>query len=76
MPIVWQPAILAIWPTAEPTEPAAVETTTVSPGRGCPTSSSAKYAVTPLRPSTPSDSESGRSVSLTLRVIALPSETA
>ena len=42
MPTVRQPAILAIWPTAEPTDPAAVDTTTVSPGRGRPTSSSAK----------------------------------
>ena len=35
MPTVRQPMSLAIWPTAEPTAPAAVETTTVSPGRGC-----------------------------------------
>src|SRR5215203_7289363 len=39
---VRQPAILAICPTAEPTAPAAVETTTVSPARGRPTSSRPK----------------------------------
>ena len=31
MPTTRQPLILAIWPTIEPTDPAAAETTTVSP---------------------------------------------
>ena len=76
MPTVRQPASLAICPTAEPTDPAAVDTTTVSPGLGSPTSVSAKYAVTPLSPSTPSASDSGRSVSVTLRRMGRGSVTA
>ena len=55
--------IFAIWPTAEPTAPAAGETSTVSPGLGSPTPFSASSAVTPLIPSTPSASERGRSIS-------------
>ena len=34
MPTTRQPLILAIWPTIEPTEPAAADTTTVSPRFG------------------------------------------
>jgi len=34
--------ILAIWPTIDPTEPAAAETTTVSPAFGLPISSNPK----------------------------------
>src|SRR5438876_139128 len=34
MPTTWHPLIFAIWPTIEPTEPAAAETTTVSPSFG------------------------------------------
>ena len=37
-----QPAILAIWPTRWPTEPAAAETRTVWPSFGSPTSKSPK----------------------------------
>jgi hypothetical protein len=37
-----QPVILAIWPTNWPTAPDAADTTTVSPGRGRPTSSRPK----------------------------------
>ena len=37
MPTTRQPLIFAIWPTIEPTEPAAAETTTVSPAFGLPT---------------------------------------
>ena len=36
-----------------PTDPAAPDTATVSPASGRPTSSSPKYAVSPLRPSVP-----------------------
>ena len=50
MPMVRQPLILAICPTHDPTAPAAVETTTVSPAFGWPISSSAKYAVRPFSP--------------------------
>jgi hypothetical protein len=42
MPTVRQLLILAIWPTAAPTAPAAVDTTTVSPGFGAPMSRSPK----------------------------------
>ena len=38
MPTVRHPWILAIWPTMWPTEPAAADTTTVSPAFGWPTS--------------------------------------
>ena len=65
--------MFAIWPTAEPTAPAAVDTTTVSPGRGKPISVKAKYAVTPFNPRMPSESDSGRSSSVTLRRMTLPS---
>ena len=40
--IAAHPLIFAIWPTMEPTEPAAAETTTVSPGLGWPTCSRPK----------------------------------
>ena len=53
MPTVRQPLIRAICPTTLPTAPAAPDTTTVWPGSGRPTSSSPKYAVNPVIPSTP-----------------------
>src|SRR5689334_12372902 len=58
-PTARQPRIFASWPTAEPTAPAAAETTTVSPGFGCPRSYSPTYAVMPGMPSTPSAVDSG-----------------
>ena len=48
------PRSFASWPATEPTAPAAAETTTVSPSSGLPISSIPKYAVTPVRPSSPS----------------------
>src|SRR4029077_19341310 len=47
MPITVQPLIFAIWPTIDPTEPAAADTTTVSPDCGFPQPSRPKYAVQP-----------------------------
>ena len=61
IPTVRHPVIFAICPTADPTDPAAVETTTVSPAAAWPISSRPKYAVMPLSPSTPSESDNGRS---------------
>src|SRR3546814_3503836 len=59
IPMVRQPISLAIWPAAEPTRPAAVETTTVFPATGSPALVSARRAVMPLMPSRPSESDSG-----------------
>src|ERR1700733_1356021 len=67
MPTARQPRIFAICPTADPPAPAAVETSTVSPGLGSPIVSSPTSAVTPFMPRTPSASEYGRSVSFTRR---------
>src|ERR1039457_1540217 len=52
MPTTRQFLILAICPTTAPTAPAAAETTTISPGFGCPVSRSPKYAVMPGMPNT------------------------
>ena len=60
MPIVRQPWILAIWPTSEPTAPAAAVTTTVSPGLGLPISIRPTSAVGPATISTPKASASDR----------------
>ena len=60
IPTVVHPLILAIWPTQEPTDPAAVDTTTVSPETGCPTLRSPRYAVIPFIPATPNDVDIGR----------------
>ena len=38
MPITWQPSALAIWPAMMPVQPAAAETTNVSPGLAAPVS--------------------------------------
>jgi hypothetical protein len=70
MPTARQPLIRAIWPTAEPTAPAAEDTSTVSPGCGRPTSSSAKYAVIPGMPRMPSAVEIGASAGSTGRSAA------
>ena len=53
MPTTRPSLIFAICPTAVPTAPAAPDTRTVSPARIRPTSSSPKYAVSPVIPSTP-----------------------
>ena len=75
MPIARQPLMRAICPTLLPTDPAAPDTTTVSPGSGLPTSSSPKYAVRPLIPRTPRCTGAGASVVSTC-VTPLPSDTA
>lgn len=46
-PTTWQPLILVICPTSEPTAPAAPETKTVSPDLGWPMSRRPKYAAGP-----------------------------
>src|SRR5437762_1484297 len=68
MPTARQPLILAICPTTLPTDPAAPDTTTVCPGSGRPTSSSPKYAVRPLMPSTPRCTGAGAGGQSELRV--------
>src|SRR3546814_6212001 len=70
MPTVRHPSSLPIWPTADPTAPAAVETSRVSPGFGSPMPVSARCAVTPLLPHMPRLSVRGRSVSALLRPTA------
>ncbi len=74
-PTARQPRMRAIWPTTEPTAPAAPETTTVSPACGRQISRRPKYAVSPGMPSTPSAVEIGASSGSTLRT-PLPSDTA
>ena len=59
MPIARHPLIFAIWPTTEPTAPAAPDTTTVSPALGLPMSRRPKYAVMPGMPRTPRYTGSG-----------------
>ena len=53
IPTAVAPLVFAIWLTAVPTRPAARETSTVSPSLSRLASSSPKYAVSPVRPSTP-----------------------
>ena len=50
IPMVLHSKILAIWPTAEPTLPAAVVTTTVSPLLGLQISTNPACAVIPFNP--------------------------
>src|SRR5699024_294908 len=62
------PMSLAIWPTADPTDPAAPEPKTDSPGWKRPMRSRPPYAVRPVDPSTPRDAETGTpSISRTTR---------
>ena len=56
------PLSRAIWPTIEPTAPAAPETNTQSPGTIVATSSSPTYAVNAVIPSTPRYAEIGTPV--------------
>ena len=69
-----QPQILAIWPAIWPTDPAAAEITTVSPGLMRPVSISAKYAVGPLVPR--KSSQCGRSATSGSTRRAVPAGTA
>ncbi len=75
IPTARQPLIRAIWPATLPTAPAAPDTTTVCPGSGRPTSSSPKYAVNPVVPSTPRWTGAGASV-VSTAVMPRPSEIA
>lgn len=59
MPIARPPRSRAIWPTIEPTGPAADETSTVSPALNCATSFMPNQAVIPGMPRMPSASEGG-----------------
>ena len=62
------PSSLAIWPTAEPTEPAAPETNTDSPARNRPMCMRPTYAVSPVVPRMPRYAETGTpSISSTTR---------
>src|SRR3546814_12012409 len=76
IPMVRQPWIFAICPAAEPTAPAAVETTTVSPCFGCPIIERAVCAVAPLIPRIPREVDTGRSGSAILRTTAAAANTA
>ena len=58
-PIILHPYILAIWPTAEPTLPAAVVTTIVSFVLGLHMSTRPAKAVIPLRPNAPRLADKG-----------------
>src|SRR5688572_28955803 len=75
MPTARHPRIFASCPTAEPTAPAAAETTTVSPAFGAPRSYSPTYAVTPGIPAAPRYAEAGTRETSTLRRPA-PSDVA
>ena len=68
MPTVRQPSSFATGRRPRRPSPAAVETTTVSPGFGSPRRVRPSSAVTPFSPSTPSCAESGRSRSRTRRM--------
>src|SRR5260370_1209416 len=71
MPTTRHPLILPIWPTNDPTDPAAAETTIVSPGCGRPMRRSPKYAVSPAMPYTLKRCVSGSIRGTLLRAFAL-----
>ena len=63
MPTTRRPRIFPIWPTSDPTAPAAAETTSVSPGFGRPISKRPTHAVSPMWPRSPRCASSGRPTS-------------